>query len=70
MQKIVTDPLYIRCKKVFESCKTNEQINTAINYYKLAYRKTSPDFLGDIGLSGYLTHASFWDKLLSEVKWK
>jgi len=68
MQKIVTDPLYIRCKKVFESCKTNEQINTAINYYKLAYKETIPDFLGDF--SPYLTHLTFWDKLLSEVKWK
>jgi hypothetical protein len=67
MQKIVTHPLYIRCKKVFESCKTKEQINTAINYWKLASIRSKDK--GAYDLPFEVDHSILWDRLLREVKW-
>ena len=69
MQKIITDPLYIKCKKVFESCKTNEQVNTAIKYYKLAAKRNKPKFW-ICDLDYVFEYDRLWDILLREVKWK
>lgn len=63
MHKIVTDPLYIRCKKVLSSCKTQAQYNIAVNYCNLAKHKTMPKF-GDI--SDDLTHLCLWRDLIDE----
>jgi hypothetical protein len=43
MGKIVTHPLYIKTKKVLDSCKTSEQFKTACNYWLLAKKKTRPE---------------------------
>lgn len=45
MEKIVTHPLYIRCKKVIDSCKTVKQLEVAREYWRLAREKTKPDWL-------------------------
>jgi hypothetical protein len=64
MEKIVTHPLYIRCKKVIDSCETPEQLDTAIRYCKLAKRKTSAILCQDLGnLNDWWSHKVFWDKL-------
>lgn len=51
MEKIVTHPLYIRCKKVIESCRTINQKDIARKYKKLCkekmdkeYQKTTTNF--------------------------
>ncbi len=35
MEQIVTHPLYIRGRKVIESCETNDQLKVAIKYCNL-----------------------------------
>ena len=67
MQKIVTDPLYIRCKKVLESCITKEQYNVALKYHGLAMKKNMPDIYDN--LSNYTTYNIYWDTLAREVEW-
>ena len=70
MTKIVTHPLYIRCKKVIDSCETPEQLKTAINYCKLAKKKTVIRLNIDCGnMDDYLAHYQAWNVLLPEVKW-
>ena len=67
MQKIVTDPLYIRCKKVLESCETKEQYNVAKKYWASACVKAMPDFHFDV--SEYLTYMRLWESLVQEGEW-
>ena len=70
MEKIVTHPLYIRCRKVIDSCETPEQLNTAIKYCKLAKKRTAIRLTPDLGNMGdYITHISAWNVLVPEVKW-
>lgn len=44
MEKIVTHPLYIRCKKVIESCDNKNQIEMARRYCEIASQKISNNF--------------------------
>lgn len=82
MEQIVTHPLYIRCKKVIESCETIEQLRVAIKYCKLArivpkhpHKLTTdcieyffdPEHYWDSLL--YDAHRMLWKSLVEEVKW-
>ena len=70
MQKIVTHPLYIRCRKVIESCETPEQLETAIRYCKLGAKKTSFKLASDLGnFDEWVEHLGAWRNLTKEIKW-
>lgn len=70
MRKIVTHPLYIRCKKVIESCETKEQLETAIKYCKLAAKKTSFRLCSDLGnMDEWCNHKILWSDMTKEAKW-
>ena len=70
MEKIATHPIYIRCKKVIESCETPEQLKTAKKYCTLARKRTAIILNEDLGnMDDYLAHTSAWDVLIPEVKW-
>jgi len=52
MERIVTHPLYIKCKKVIESCENVNQKDTARTYKALCkekmekeYQKKTTDFI-------------------------
>ena len=44
MEKIVTHPLYMRCKKVIESCKSRKQFETATTYSRFAYDRMQKEY--------------------------
>lgn len=70
MTKIVTHPLYIRCKKVIESCETPEQLKTARNYCKVARNRTVIHLQSDLrNMDDYIAHIQAWNVLIPEVKW-
>jgi len=64
MEKIVTHPLYIRCKKVIDSCETPEQLETAFNYCKLAEKRSAVGIVKE-----HIEHLFAWKGLMWEVKW-
>lgn len=66
MEQIVTIPLYIRCKKVIESCQTIEQLETATKYYILAYKKTRGKLYPTLGnLNECTARVKLWHQLLN-----
>lgn len=68
MEKIVTHPLYIRCKKVIESCETEEHAETAFSYIKLAEKKTDVKLTNDLNnLKEWVEHLRAWMKLRQEI---
>ena len=68
MVQIVTHPLYIRCRKVIESCTTIEQLKVAISYCKLAELHASPriDLPSDGANEEILDHRLAWKYLMAE----
>lgn len=83
MGQIVLHPLYIRGRKVIESCETNEQLKVAIKYCKLAklyaiQRTYHPldgyvEEICDYKLAWdsliYDANRMLWKSLVEEVKW-
>lgn len=69
MEQIVTHPLYIRCRKVIESCETNEQLKVAIKYCKLAAIRDTFDNHYYIDSLIYDANRMLWKSLVEEVKW-
>ena len=82
MEQIVTHPLYIRGRKVIESCETIEQLRVAIKYCNLARTATEhihklttdcidyffdPEHYLDSLL--YDTNRMLWKSLVKEAKW-
>lgn len=46
MKKIVTDPRFVKTKKVLESCENTEQLITAIKFARLASTRIISDCTG------------------------
>lgn len=68
MDKIVRHPLYIRCKKVIDSCKTKEQLDTAFKYLKLAEEKTGIKLTNNLNnLEDFIEHLKSWGKLRIDI---
>lgn len=44
MKKIVTDPIFIKCRKVVESCETTNHCEYTIKYLKLSRRRMQKMF--------------------------
>lgn len=63
MERIVTHPLYIRCKKVIDSCKTVKQLEVAREYWRLAREKTKPDWR-ICGPEEWFEYKKLWEELL------
>ena len=71
--RIVTDPLYIKCKKVIESCETPEQLLVAQKYIFLAddvirnkrqiNRICDIDYIYDVEYYINLLHTECFEKL-------
>lgn len=74
MEQIVTHPLYIRCKKVIESCETDEQLRVAIKYCNLARTVTKhPHKLTTDCIDYFFDHQHYWDSLIYDANrmlWK
>jgi hypothetical protein len=66
MEKIVTHPLYIRCKKVIESCQTLQQFEVALKYWSLAQRITEPNLL-ICDIDDWREHAEIWENMLKGI---
>ena len=69
MEQIITHPLYIRCRKVIESCETNEQLKVAIKYCKLAVLRDTFDHHYYFDSLIYDANRMLWKSLVEEVKW-
>lgn len=69
MEQIITHPLYIRCRKVIESCETNEQLKVAIKYCKLAVLRDTFDHHYYFDSLIYDANHMLWKSLVEEVKW-
>lgn len=68
MEQIVTHPLYIRCKKVIESCETIEQLRVAIKYCNLA--RTATEHIHKLTtdcIDYFFDHEHYWDSLLHDA---
>jgi len=66
MEKIVPHPLYIRCKKVIESCQTLQQFEVALKYWSLAKIKTEPN-LFIYNIDDRKKHAEIWENMLKGI---
>ena len=70
MVQIVTHPLYIRCRKVIESCTTIEQLKVSIKYCKLARIATKhPHKQTTDYINYFYDHEHYWKSLVEEAKW-
>jgi hypothetical protein len=69
MKKITTHPFFIKTKRVFDSCKTKAQFQTAKSFWRIARKRTAmtteeilkhPD--------DYFSHKVLWQALLEEYE--
>ena len=68
MEQIVTHPLYIRGRKVIESCETIEQLRVAIKYCNLARTATEhPHKLTTDCIDYFFDHGHYWDSLIHDA---
>ena len=67
MLKIVTHPLYSKCIKVLESCKTKDQLENAFQYISLAEKSIKREYSVDDGSASNLL--CNWSNFHEIEKW-